>query len=64
MSQKSFFVQILNLLKPETNADLEIQKKKILLIQRWQIHFLMTKMIILEKQYNKLKNNGIVFLST
>ena len=61
-STKSFLDQILNLLKPETNAGLENQKKAIFLIQRWSKKFSNDKnMIIFQEQYNMLKNNGITF---
>ena len=61
-TQKSFLDQIVNLLKPKTNAGLENQKKAIFLIQRCAKKFINDKnMIIFQEQYNMLKNSGVVF---
>ena len=60
--QKSFLDQIINLLKPETDAGLENQKKAIFLIQRWAKKFANDQnMSIFIEQYNMLKNSGVTF---
>ena len=61
-SQKSFLDQIINLLKPETDAGLENQKKAIFLIQKWAKKFANDQnMSIFIEQYNMLKNSGVTF---
>ena len=59
---KDFLDQILNLLKPETDAGLENQKKTIFLIQKWAKKFNNEQnMAIFIEQYNMLKNSGVTF---
>ena len=61
-ANKNFLDQILNLLKPETNAGLENQKKAIFLIQKWAKKFSNDpNMKIFQEQYDMLKNNGVTF---
>ena len=59
---KGLLDQILNLLKPETDAGLENQKKAIFLIQKWAKKFSNEEnMAIFMEQYNMLKNSGLTF---
>ena len=59
---KELLDQILNLLKPETDAGLENQKKAIFLIQKWAKKFANEEnMKIFDEQYNMLKNSGVTF---
>ena len=62
IAQKTFLDSFLNLLKTETNAGIEIQKKVIYLIQKWAKKFDTNKdFSIFMENYNFLKKNGIVF---
>ena len=62
IAQKTFLDSFLNLLKTETNAGIEIQKKVIYLVQKWAKKFDTNKdFSIFMENYNFLKKNGIVF---
>ena len=61
-AQKQFQDTFINLLKSETNAGLENQKKVIYLTQKWAKKFNGNKNLsIFLDNYNLLKNNGIIF---
>jgi len=62
IAQNDFFNIFLNLLKVETNAGTENQKKVIYLIQKWAKKFSNNSNYpIFLKTYNLLKNKGIFF---
>ena len=62
IAQKQFLDIFLNLLKSETNAGVEIQKKVIYLTQKWSKKYNGNQNYsIFMDNYNFLKKNGIVF---
>ena len=62
IAQKSFLDIVLDLLKTETNAGIEIQKEVIYLVQKWAKKFYNNKNFsIFMENYTFLKNNGIVY---
>ena len=62
IAQKDFLDLFLNLLRSETNAGLENQKKVIFLTQKWAKKFDKNKTFsIFTDNYNFLKKNGITF---
>ena len=62
IAQKQFLDTFLNLLKSETNAGIEIQKKVIYLTQKWANKYKGNKSLpIFTDNYNFLKNNRIAF---
>ena len=62
IAQKDFLDLFLNLLRSETNAGLENQKKVIFLTQKWANKFSKNKTFsIFTDNYNFLKKNGITF---
>ena len=62
IAQKSFLDTVLDLLKTETNAGIEIQKEVIYLVQKWAKKFYNNKNFsIFMENYTFLKNNGIVY---
>ena len=62
IAQNDFFNSFLNLLKLETNAGKDNQKKVIYLIQKWAKKFSQSgNYPIFQQNYNLLKNKGIFF---
>ena len=62
IAQKQFLDTFLNLLKSETNAGIEIQKKVIYLTQKWANKYKGNRSLpIFMDNYNFLKNNRIAF---
>ena len=62
IAQKEFLDIFLNLLRSETNAGIENQKKVIFLTQKWAKKFDKNKnLAIFMDNYNFLKKNGIAF---
>ena len=62
IAQKQFQDTFINLLRAETNAGLENQKKVIYLTQKWAKKFQGNQNLsVFLDNYNLLKNNGIVF---
>ena len=62
IAQKDFMEPFLNLLKSETNAGIENQKKVIYLTQKWAKKFSNNNNYsIFQENYNLLKNSGVCF---
>ena len=62
IANKEFLDNFLNLLKSETNAGVEIQKKVIFLSQKWTNKFSRDNTYpIFQENYNMLKGAGVLF---
>ena len=62
IAEKKFLDSVLNLLKSETNAGLEIQKKVLYLTQKWAKKFGNNKELgTFQENYNMLKSFNITF---
>ena len=62
IAQKNFLDAVLNLLKSETKAGEENQKKVIYLTQKWAKKFSNNNELgLFQENYNMLKNSGIIF---
>ena len=62
IGKKEFLDEVLNLVKAETNAGMEIQKKVIYLTQKWAKKFANNNEVgQFQENYNLLKSFGIAF---